>query len=1407
MTILGRLLALSLSVFLGAGLLLAAQDPAGSSCGEREPRWTRPKPAHTEIGPDVERSVVVVKFKQPSKVRLRAGQLVDLEGRARLSELQLFLRDYPGIEIRRLFTRPEKELEAERLEGERRTCKELGDLNLYYRFDLRDVAYVDPEAFVDALNAMPFVEIAYPPAIPHPARPPLGSREIGCGSGPGSPVHPAQGSPGDYEPQQLYLDPAPTGIDAEWAWGLIGGQGENVDYIDIEYNWNLNHDDLPSPFVLLPGTYTSPGPMGCIFNSCAFDNGYNQHGTAILGIVSGLDDGVGTTGIATDARFGVCTAGFDGGTLPDIANAIDGASSHLGVGDILLIELQMRGPYTGETCPCPPDLCGQFEMIPMEYEQANFDAIEAATVAGRIVVEVAGNGSMNLDNPIYGGVFDPGVRDSGAIMVTGGDAASHGALCFSNYGMRIDLQAYGNGIHAPGYGEEFPGLPYSCNSAGDCSTHYDELYHNDFGGSSGAGAIVTGAAAALQGVYRTNYGFTLWPGEVRDILKIHATPQPLPYIKRIGPMPNLRGAIRADLRLYQDPGWTYPLVPRSSGDATCLDVQLPATLVGNAPTTRLNSLAINDGVVAAPGLVTSFYVDDIEVETLAMVDVEPRHRPCLVNVPWVAPITVRGGRHTVRVAWDAADVVPEWDEDNNHEARQFVWSPLVLGDHAPVTRPAPPDRDTTGHVDFNCDGYEITVTGDGSMWGGVGVLPVQAADDFDLRLHDDYAGSEVGFSDYTVQSAWSAGLSDFVLVNGLEVGLPATRWVGAVQGADTPDTGDMVVEYAAGPKLVGVGTFGPYTLGPNQVLEVVEIIFGTQLYGRHLDFELENLGAADLGFSLYSPALDYAAKSDHVAGGFADSTGPGGDEQFTALVESPSFYALAIWKYSSADLPLSSDYNLIIRETPPNLEPTRPEFWLDPVVARGATGCSGIACDVTPTLPGNVPLTRVNFHASNTGINPVDASLRNTYLIDDVPLTSVDLSGTWYPGDDFFDVDNGPFEIKGGRHTLGILVDALDAVEETNEDDNAAFRQFVWSPYEMAEGISTIWPAPPDRDSAGAVFHNCDGFSHATGWWSAVALTPTSPGVNFDLRLHDDYAGSQTGFAEPIRASHEGSDRTDVVLVNANHPDVGFGSTWYPAVIQASDVPQPSDYIIQYENATLGHGAPGLLGPFSIPAYGLLGVHEVHFSADTVGGSFGVRLLNDAGEADLGIALYDDDLPHAAKADLLAGADQGGWAEDETFWITIEDEGYYGLLVWKHDSADLPRSSDYRVEIQHSLPFRIEHNSLRLGKTDDPDLVDLSWGPDCNTPPTVDYSIYAGDLLRLRTTGIYDYNGMTPVCRAGADMAEAVPLPPGDVFFLVVPHDGTGEGSYGQDSAWTERPPAAPPVQCHPQNAGDHCLF
>ncbi len=77
--------------------------------------------------------------------------------------------------------------------------------------------------------------------------------------------------------------------------------------------------------------------------------------------------------------------------------------------------------------------------MPMEFWQDNFDAIAAVTRQGIMVLEAAGNGQVDLDAPIYQGLFDPAVRHSGAIMIGATDGVTLNPAWFTNNGQRVDL--------------------------------------------------------------------------------------------------------------------------------------------------------------------------------------------------------------------------------------------------------------------------------------------------------------------------------------------------------------------------------------------------------------------------------------------------------------------------------------------------------------------------------------------------------------------------------------------------------------------------------------------------------------------------------------------------------------------------------------------------------------------------------------------------------------------------------------------------------------------------------------------------------------------------------------------------------------------------------------------------------
>ncbi len=330
----------------------------------------------------------------------------------------------------------------------------------------------------------------------------------------------------NFEPAQGYLHSAPNGIGAMEVWGAKGGKGQGVTICDIEGNWNLRHEDLPSGIALIGGT-----PIAQL--------AWRNHGTAVLGEMVSRPGDIGTVGIAHDAKAKVHSVVLGG--VFNTAGAITAAAAALKKGDVILIELQATGPN------------GNY--VAMQYWNDVFSAIRAATDEGITVVEAAGNGNENFDQKIYAGTGLQ--KDSGAIVVGAGipptnffDNFGFGTLFagYSKIGVprsRIWFSNYGKIVCVQGWGWHVTTLGY-----GDAQGGSDEKawYTHRFSGTSSASPIVTGAVACLQGRAKVKHGKPLTPAEARKILVATGTAQVagpgVPVSQHIGPLPNLVAAMK-----------------------------------------------------------------------------------------------------------------------------------------------------------------------------------------------------------------------------------------------------------------------------------------------------------------------------------------------------------------------------------------------------------------------------------------------------------------------------------------------------------------------------------------------------------------------------------------------------------------------------------------------------------------------------------------------------------------------------------------------------------------------------------------------------------------------------------------------------------------------------------------------
>lgn len=383
-------------------------------------------------------------------------------------------------------------LQSLRTEAELAVDADLPDPTLFFSVDLTNGSTAgDVRGLLDTLNRLPTVSLAYTEGITE------GAIDI-------APPTP------DFEGGQGYLDSAPGGVDAYYAWTVAGGNGSSRDIVDLEWGWRTSHEDFPS-FFRTDGAITT-------------DLASRNHGTAVVGEMVAQDNGYGVTGITPAARIG-----YTSFTTYNSADAILNTAMALDPGDVMLLEIHRLGPANATDCTCNLDQC---DYIPVEYWYADYIAIAIATHwLGVNVVEAGGNGSSNLDDPVYGGLFDRATRDSGAIMVGASTSAAHVPTCWSNYGSRIDVHAWGENIVTTGYGDPFAPL-----------NDEDQFYTSTFGGTSGASPMVTAAVASLQSV-SDHYGKgTLHPLTMRELVRSTGTLQEASPL-HIGPMPDLRDAI------------------------------------------------------------------------------------------------------------------------------------------------------------------------------------------------------------------------------------------------------------------------------------------------------------------------------------------------------------------------------------------------------------------------------------------------------------------------------------------------------------------------------------------------------------------------------------------------------------------------------------------------------------------------------------------------------------------------------------------------------------------------------------------------------------------------------------------------------------------------------------------------
>ena len=1215
-----------IAIALGALLLLAAsasalRNPALVQQGEL------PRDQYLDLvqADKVELDRICVKFSEDTRVRLRDGRFASLEGRD-LSTLEAFLAKHPGVRPERLFQSWEEKALDERIaEAERLSGYDNADLNNWYLLRVPQPNR-EAKALLEELLAIDLVQTCYYEPIASPAT---------CGTDP-APATPL------WVANQDYREPAPTGVDIDYAWAHSPTYGNGVSgyyWEDIEGGWCETHEDYPSNFIIR----NPPDSL---------DPVWFNHGTAVVSIIGACDDGKGVTGLTPDCRPNARNVFNHAST----ADAIAAVGIDLIEGETYLIELHAAGPSQGTTCACN---CSQFEFIAMEYWTANFDAIllNATSADQLICVEAAGNGSMNLDWAGYGGAFNPGVRDSQAILVgAGSSGASHDPMCFTNHGTRISAYGWGENVYSAGYGTLF-------NQTG-CEQDYDY----GFSGTSSATPIVAGAAISLANIHFELEGTHAAPTTIRARLITNGTPQASEFTHEINLMPNLRGVLAPDLAPFTISGFDAEAVVNGTlGDHT-----VPATLP-SAPAASyfawgwINWSHYSEATVSPS---STLFLDDAAQWTAG----STLGRFSATYVNGVAA-TVPGGRHVVREELDANALLVEGNESNNRFAPSYCWDGVLLASGAPQTRDRAPNRYPVGSVYPSCDGYRNG--GDLSGWWEVyGVMPATSAD-YDLWLYDTAPTSTAGWDyGYAVTSA-SVSSTDFVVANQNQASVLNPLWVGvhnySNSGEDYTVEGQGSVYQGIPPATQTLLASGD--LGSGEILDVWEF---NGLVGQQVWFRLDTDGEAPLRLALYGPATTYDSFGGYDWQMTADAATPEAIGTYT--VTAAGYHGLVLVKRDRGNLAADVDYSLYWGlAASPDLVVGPHGSYDAPLVARNAGGCGVLPAQLNETT------SYVDVGVNNLGAGYAAPGWDTRFLLEGRTISQATDFPNWLaPGGTAAWCGGGLGVVKGGRHEVGARHDIGGELPESNEANNHAYTQYCWVPYPLAPQTPvTRDPAASwrDFDNPGYALlpdFNQDGYSLQLHFWSAVACVPLGTADQVNLQGFDYHStGIDDGLLGEASFSFTGAGLTCVNAMNGNmtggvvrdfgaHQNLGW----------PSHAPT-DDYVIEGSVSQSDLLVDQLYGPFSIPAGSLVRSYDLNVLSS---GPVPVQLLND-GPSDLGLLVFPPGAVYCDYSDALAIADAGGPGADEGATVNFTGTGWAGIVVYKHGHADVPLSGDYRLRI------------------------------------------------------------------------------------------------------------------------------
>lgn len=792
-------------------------------------------------------------------------------------------------------------------------------------------------------------------------------------------------------------------------------------------------------------------------------------------------------------------------------------------------------------------------------------------------------------------------------------------------------------------------------------------------------------------------------------------------------------------------GWSWPLVPRPTNDATTTSVPLPATLSGDAASTYFNSAWTNLGSNASVAFRNHSRLDGATV----IVD-----RSCAALAAGAAqqginggPFTLPAGRHTLELRVDATNLVAESNEADNNIARQWVWAPVSLAAGAAVTRAAPPER-TGGWASIpagqdkhnNCDGLRFTT---GWEWDAVYTWSPDPAVDVDLRYYTPSTGASNGFAT-ALGTSMRAG-------RGIEAVL--TKGVGTLERSY-----DIGVERAA-----GAGSYraqhvtGQYVaLGDSitfwfQQDEMLKVFYFAPLFPMQASAWLQTTTEPSVAMG-WVPNTALVTGLSELAN--TTATDAAGRARLDAVVTAAEGHAVVVWR--DPDWGTAPRFcGLKIGFAQVDLAPSTPAGWHSPLVPTSTAANSGDPVALPDTLPVTSAGPVYNLALRNLGgadgTDPTEVlitldGMREDSLLVYAPAAheQVALYPYIHPG-----------QVRSGRHTVAMELDHEHAQAEATRANNRYGEQYCWGPSWVARTDFPEQPMYPPRPEGGmdlvgdgngeVLWPNCAGSRLPTApptvWWQGYVLKPDFfmyPEI--ELSLHEALEGTKDGFAEPLGWTMAYDDYTNYMLVNLNRTprrpfDVGITDwTEYYADYLIADF--TAHYV---ESRTLGTAGILSLAPYEgVGGDDLLQLYEWYFPA----GWWMIHIDNLSPYDTIGAAFHHPDEVYTSRP---AGAVVSPhYGEDAWLHVYVPTPGWCCVAVFAPDDQAI-NAMHYQLSMYPGVSAAPEPPALPTVTR----LVDASPNP-FNPQVAVSFDLAAPGRARL---GIFDLKGALVRLLADAELA------------------------------------------------------